>query len=230
MKVNFLVIVMVVAFGVVFMSCNSQNVKSAKVKTEADSVAYALGHSWGTSLKTHFPEIDPMLIAKGIAEAYEGKDNAIFSDPNAIDGFIRNYMGKAQEKIGQENLEKGKKFLEENKKKAGVSETQSGLQYEVMVQGEGAIPSDTSIVKVHYHGTTIDGKVFDSSVESGEPVEFPLNGVIPGWTEGLQLMKVGSKYKLYVPSELAYGNQQRSPLIGPNSVLIFEVELLEIVK
>lgn len=124
----------------------------------------------------------------------------------------------------------GTQFLEENKKKKGITTTESGLQYEVIVQGTGPKPALTDTVKTHYHGTLIDGKVFDSSVERGEPIDFPLSGVIRGWQEGLQLMNVGSKYRLYVPSDLAYGSQQMGPTIGPNTTLIFEVELLGIKK
>jgi FKBP-type peptidyl-prolyl cis-trans isomerase len=230
MKIKFLIVSVVVA-SIAFASCNrGKSVKSAKVKTEADSVSYLLGHLWGSSLKANFPEVDALIIAKGIQDAYEGKDNALITDQMAVDGYIRAYIQKAQEKVGQENLDKGKKFLEENKKKSGIVETESGLQYEVLVQGEGEKPIAESVVKVHYHGTTIDGVVFDSSVDRGQPVEFPLNGVIQGWTEGLQLMNVGSKYRFFIPSELAYGERQASAEIGPNSVLVFEVELLDIIK
>ena len=125
---------------------------------------------------------------------------------------------------------KGEEFLAENAKREGVFVTESGLQYEVVTMGEGEKPTAESTVKVHYHGTLIDGTVFDSSVQRGEPIEFPLNGVIKGWTEGLQLMPVGSKFILYIPYQLAYGERGAGELIGPCEALIFEVELLEIVK
>lgn len=230
MKINLLVVVFLFAMVAVFSSCNSQNVSSAKIKTDLDSVGYIIGHNMGNQMKAQLPDVDPAVIAKGIQDALAGKDNALFTDPSAIDTYMRTYFTNLQQKISKNNLEKGQKFLEENKKKSGVTTTESGLQYEVLVEGTGVLPSDTSTVKVHYHGTTIDGKVFDSSVDSGEPSEFSLNGVIPGFSEGIKLMKVGSKYKFYIPSELAYGEQQRSAEIGPNSVLIFEIELLEIVE
>jgi FKBP-type peptidyl-prolyl cis-trans isomerase FklB len=126
------------------------------------------------------------------------------------------------------NLEEGQAFLSENAQRSEVITTESGLQYEVLVLGDGPKPAATDFVKVHYHGTLLDGTVFDSSVDRGEPAEFPVNGVISGWVEALQLMSVGSKYKLFIPSGLAYGERGAGAQIGPNSTLIFEVELLEI--
>jgi FKBP-type peptidyl-prolyl cis-trans isomerase len=131
---------------------------------------------------------------------------------------------------GSVNKARGEKFLAENKSKDGVKTTASGLQYKVIKEGTGKKPAKENTVKVHYTGTTIDGKVFDSSVERGEPIEFPLAGVIAGWTEGVQLMSVGSKYTLYIPSNLAYGEQGAGQAIGPNETLIFDVELLDITK
>jgi len=138
-------------------------------------------------------------------------------------------MMEKQGKLSKETLEAGAKFLEENKKKSGIKTTASGLQYEVLKEGPGPIPKESDTVKVHYRGTLIDGSEFDSSYKRNAPAEFSVAGVIKGWTEALKMMKVGSKWKLYVPSELAYGPQD-SPGIPANSVLIFEVELLEIVK
>ena len=137
-------------------------------------------------------------------------------------------MAEKEKMKGQENVAKGKAFLEENKKKAGVQTTASGMQYIVMKEGTGAKPGLNDKVTTHYHGTVIDGTVFDSSVERGQPASFPVSGVIPGWTEALQMMPVGSKWKLFLPSELAYGERGAGGKIGPNSVLVFEVELLSI--
>ncbi|TAJ11848.1 FKBP-type peptidyl-prolyl cis-trans isomerase [Marinilabiliaceae bacterium JC017] len=137
---------------------------------------------------------------------------------------------EANKKVATENLEKGKKFLEENKKKAEVKVTDSGLQYEILRAGKGEKPQASSQIKCQYHGTLLNGKVFDSSVERGDTASFRVNGVIKGWTEALQLMPVGSKWRLYVPSELAYGEKGAGNDIGPNEVLIFDVDLIEVVK
>jgi FKBP-type peptidyl-prolyl cis-trans isomerase len=144
--------------------------------------------------------------------------------------FIRTYLETAGKKEAQKNLEEGNAFLEQNKAREGVTTTESGLQYEVITAGTGEKPTAENQVRVHYHGTLIDGKVFDSSVDRGEPAVFGVNQVIPGWTEALMLMPVGSKWKVYLPSNLAYGEQGAGQDIAPNSALIFEVELLEIVK
>ncbi len=220
----------IVAFGI--SACNGGSVadKNLKVQNQTDSVAYALGHSVGTNLKAQFPDVNPDLIAQAIVEAFQGKENKIFTNPQEADNYIRTYLRTASDKKAAANKAKGEAFLAENAKKPGIHVTASGLQYEIIKDAQGEKPTAESTVKVHYHGTTIDGEVFDSSVERGEPATFPLNGVIKGWTEGVQLMSVGSKYKFYIPAELAYGNRQAGAKIGPNSTLIFEVELLEIIK
>jgi FKBP-type peptidyl-prolyl cis-trans isomerase FklB len=219
-----------IAFGI--SACNGGSVvnKDAKVVNQTDSVAYALGNSVGGNLKKQFPDVNPEIIAQALIEAFQGKEDKLFAKPEDADNYIRNYMKMASEKKAIVNKEKGEAFLAANAKKAGIKVTPSGLQYEVIKDAQGEKPTLESTVKVHYHGTTIDGEVFDSSVDRGEPATFPLKGVISGWTEGLQLMTVGSKYKFYIPSDLAYGNRQMGGKIGPNSTLIFEVELLEIVK
>ena len=149
--------------------------------------------------------------------------------PDEANNILEAFIAKANAGQGTQNLEEGLKFLAENSKKDGVTTLPSGLQYEVLKEGEGDIPVSTDQVKCHYHGTLISGNVFDSSVERGEPAVFPVNGVIQGWVEALQLMSVGSKWKLFVPSELAYGQQGAGGAIGPNTTLIFDVELLEII-
>ena len=143
--------------------------------------------------------------------------------------YLNQYFQELSMRIAQENLEKGKKFLEENAKQEGVDTLSDGIQYKVITKGEGAMPKETDIVKVHYKGTLIDGTEFDSSYSRGEPTQFPLNQVIPGWTKALQAMPVGSKWIIYIPADQAYGQRGGGP-IGPNETLIFEVELLEIVK
>lgn len=142
---------------------------------------------------------------------------------------ISDKLFKRKKVLAEKNLKEGQAFQKENAKKEGVITLESGLQYKVLVQGEGAKPTAKSTVKCHYHGTTIKGEVFDSSVDRGTPASFPLNRVIEGWTQGVQLMNVGSKFEFVIPADLAYGEQQLTRQIGPNSTLIFEVELLEIV-
>jgi FKBP-type peptidyl-prolyl cis-trans isomerase FklB len=213
-------------------SCNGGSVSgdSLKVKSKTDSVAYALGHSVGSNLKNQFPDVNPEILAKAIVESFNGKEDKLFENPQAADTFIRTYLRTESDKKSAVNKEKGEKFLADNAKKSGVKVTPSGLQYEVITEGTGPKPTDQDKVKVNYKGTSIDGDVFDSSYDRKEPATFPVTGVIKGWTEGLKLMSVGSKYKFYIPSELAYGARQAGPKIGPNSTLVFEVELLEIVK
>ena len=151
-------------------------------------------------------------------------------DPQEANKLLQEYFTKQQDEMLNQNLEIGRAFLEENKKKANVVELPSGLQYEILTEGTGEKPKATDSVKCHYHGTLIDGTVFDSSVERGQPATFGVNQVIKGWVEALQLMPVGSKWRLFIPSELAYGKQGAGRSIQPNSALIFEVELLEIEK
>ncbi len=142
---------------------------------------------------------------------------------------VADLLFKRKQELAAKNLKEGQEYLEENGKREGVVTLPSGLQYEIIVQGDGEKPTAKSRVKCHYHGTTITGKIFDSSVKRGEPAIFPLNRVIAGWTEGVQLMPVGSKWKFAIPAHLAYGNEQISKEIGPNSTLVFEVELLKII-
>ncbi|HRB38756.1 MAG TPA: FKBP-type peptidyl-prolyl cis-trans isomerase [Bacteroidia bacterium] len=175
------------------------------------------------------------LISRGISEALKGEKTALTMEQ--VQACIGAYMGEKQKVKDQEakakagvNLEKGKKFLEENGKRKGVVTLPSGLQYEIIKEGTGPKPAATDKVTTHYHGTTIDGKVFDSSVERGQPAQFGVNQVIPGWTEALQLMPVGSKWKLFIPANLAYGESGAGGAIGPNETLVFEVELISIDK
>ena len=174
-------------------------------------------------------ELKIELIKRGLIENLKNEANVVLSATEAAEWLNATMEAKAAEK-NKDAAAKGEAFLAKNATKEGVIVTESGLQYEVVTMGEGEKPTAESTVKVHYHGTLIDGTVFDSSVQRGEPIEFPLNGVIKGWTEGLQLMPVGSKFILYIPYQLAYGERGAGELIGPCEALIFEVELLEIVK
>jgi FKBP-type peptidyl-prolyl cis-trans isomerase FklB len=216
------------SFAAIITSCNAQDKKSSSstMKTEIDSVSYGLGVSVGENLKkSNFENLNFDLIAKGMSDFYAGKPGMTAEQAN---NSIRAFMAVAEKKKGEENVKKGQSFLDENKKKEGVKVTASGLQYSVIKEGTGAKPTINDNVTTHYHGTLIDGTVFDSSVDRGQPASFPVSGVIPGWTEALQMMAVGSKYKLFVPSNLAYGDRGAGPQIGPNTTLIFEVELISI--
>jgi len=231
-KVIFLLaIVMVVAAT----SCQQNGaVKKVKLETPIDSASYAIGVLVGANNKQQLanaPGGADMNI-EAMAEAFRatslGEETAISEDD--ANNIIRNYFQAEGKKEAQTNLEEGNAFLEKNKAREGVVTTESGLQYEILKEGDGPKPKATDKVKVNYHGTLIDGTVFDSSVDRGEPVTFAVNQVIPGWTEALQLMPVGSKWKLYIPANLAYGERGAGQDIGPNETLIFEVELLGIVN
>ncbi len=224
-------IVMVMALvSLTLFSCNEEASAqdfSGDLSSVEDSVSYALGINIGQNLKqSGFKNVNVQAMGKAIAEIYAG-DSTLLNAEEA-GALINNYMTKQSEVKADGAKEEGIAFLAENAGKEGVMTTASGLQYEVVEEGSGASPAATDNVTVHYHGTLIDGSVFDSSVERGEPATFPLNGVIPGWTEGLQLMKEGGKTRFYIPSELAYGDRAASELIGPNSTLIFDVELIQV--
>jgi FKBP-type peptidyl-prolyl cis-trans isomerase FkpA len=221
--------ILTVTLAVIVMAtaCGSKNGNyvSSKPKKDIDSVSYMIGVFMGKNLRASFDSSSLNLdyLAKGIYDELNSK-KLFFPVDETSGEKIQNYLMNNSQK-------KADKFFAEISKKSGIKKTASGLMYEVMKEGNGPKPMDTSIVRVHYKGTLINGKVFDSSVERGEPVTFPLNGVIPGWTEGVQLMSVGSKYKFYIPGNLAYGPQGEPRAgIGPNETLIFEVELLSIEK
>ncbi|WP_191963493.1 FKBP-type peptidyl-prolyl cis-trans isomerase [Pseudotamlana haliotis] len=205
-----------------------------EIKTEIDSVSYAIGMDIAKNVKTSFDDFNNQVFMQGFLNAMESK-NVLLSQDDAVNA-IRNYFKKKKEledakldEAAQKNNEIGIAFLEENKTKKGVETTASGLQYKVLKEGSGVKPVANSKVTVHYHGTLIDGTVFDSSVERGAPIDFVVSDVIDGWTEGLQLMTEGSKYIFYIPQDLAYGAKPRpGGPIKPYETLIFEVELLEV--
>ncbi len=205
------------------------------LKSNKDKVSYVIGTDIGKSLIHIKDEINFDILTKGINDQFHGKTLLVPQKEarTVMTEFsMKMKMKKAEQNrlAGEKNLEEGKIFLEKNKKEKGIVTTESGLQYLVLKQGKGPKPTKTDKVQVHYKGTTIDGTEFDSSYKRGKPTSFPVTGVIKGWTEALLLMNVGSKYKLFIPSELAYGQRGAGPKIGPNAVLIFEVELLDILK
>lgn len=211
------------------LACGLNAQTTLQLKNSVDSASYALGQLVGTNIKEQTPPgMNVDFVLKGLESALKG-ESQIFTPQQAESIFMA--FGEAAAKVKNEKTRAaGQKFLEDNKKRAGITTTVSGLQYEVLKKGTGtASPKATDNVKVHYHGTLTDGSVFDSSVDRGEPITFGLDQVISGWTEGVQLMHVGDKYKFYIPSDLAYGEGSPTPAIPGGSTLVFEVELLEIV-
>ena len=203
-------------------SINAQN-----LNTEMEKVSYSLGVNVAKSVKNQGLEsIDSEAIAQAFTDVFEGNELKISEQESNV--ILQEYFGKLAQKAQSQNVEAGQNFLAENAKRDGVVTTATGLQYEVLTEGSGDSPKETDQVTVHYHGTLIDGTVFDSSVERGQPATFPVNGVIPGWVEALQLMNPGAKFKLFIPSNLAYGERGAGGAIGPNASLIFEVELISI--
>lgn len=217
---------------IVSVEKGSETVKGlAGMNNERKQVSYMIGMDIAKSLKEIEGEIDVDMLGKGLADQMAGK--ALINDAQhqqireAFAAKLQAHAEKTAAELPKKNLEEGKAFLAKNKAAPGVITTASGLQYQVLRQGSGPKPAATDVVKVNYKGTLLDGTVFDSSYERNEPIDFPLNAVIPGWSEGVGLMPVGSKYKFWIPSELAYGEAGGPPVIGPNATLVFEVELLE---
>ncbi|MCY1345747.1 FKBP-type 22 kDa peptidyl-prolyl cis-trans isomerase [compost metagenome] len=214
--------------GLVLAGCDSQT--SVELKTPAQKASYGIGLNMGKSLAQEgMDDLDPKAVAQGIEDAI-GKKEQRLKDEELVEAFA--FLQKRAEErmtaLNAENAKAGKKFLEDNSKREGVVTTASGLQYEIVKKAEGPQPKATDVVTVHYEGKLTDGTVFDSSIQRGSPIDLPVNGVIPGWVEGLQLMHVGEKVKLFIPSELAYGEQSPSPAIPANSVLVFDLELIAI--
>jgi FKBP-type peptidyl-prolyl cis-trans isomerase FklB len=203
-----------------------------KLDTPAQKVSYLIGRQVGDQLKgSQFPGFELDGVVQGVKDAMANAEMPLSQEQiqEAYD-VIQKEMQKQQEEAAAKAKEVGDQFLAENAKKDGVVVLESGLQYEVITEGSGAKPTKESTVRTHYHGTFIDGRVFDSSVERGQPAEFPVGGVIAGWTEALQLMAEGSKWRLFIPSDLAYGEQGSQGAIPPHSALVFEVELLNVVS
>ncbi len=212
----------------------SATAQSGTPMTSNDTTSYAIGMSVARSFKDQGLEVDVNMVANGMRDFFAGSpkltQEQFQAALTALQAKAMERMQAAQQAQAGDNAKKGEAFLAENKKDSKVKVTESGLQYKVIKEGSGKKPTKENTVKVHYTGKLIDGTVFDSSVERGEPAEFPLSGVISGWTEGLQLMSVGSKYTLFLPPNLAYGANGAGQTIGPNATLVFDVELIEIVK
>lgn len=211
--------------------CNKET--DVKLETTKDKASYIIGVQLGTQMAQTKEDIDLAKVMAGLQEAYDGKELRIKREDmrNIMQEFQTEMQAKQETRFkeqAEKNIKEGESFLAENKKKEGVVTLASGLQYKVVSSGTGATPKASDTVVTHYRGSLIDGKVFDSSYDRGEPVTFPVGGVIPGWTEALQKMKVGDKWQLFVPANLAYGESGAGNTIGPNAVLIFDIELLEV--
>jgi len=231
-------IVLTAVIALLLGSCGKSSITGAKIKTKNDSLSYAFGIVNYNALKGDSLNLDPAIVAKAMLDGEKG--NEIMTDEIAR-GFIMMFINDREAERAEHQAEMNKvtyqdyiaeneAFLSKNKEKSGVTVTPSGLQYEVIKMGTGEKPGSESTVKVHYVGSLIDGTEFDSSVKRNEPAQFPVSGVIPGWTEALQLMPVGSKFKLYLPESIGYGANGAGDVIKPYSTLVFEVELLEIVQ
>lgn len=208
---------------------------AVSLKTEDQKASYAIGLRYGEGFAQDLKEIDLAIFYKGLQDGFKGnppqmKPEEVMATLQALQSRKMEQQQKEQIKAAEGNKTASEAFLAKNKSRKEVTTTTSGLQYEVIKKGDGATPAANDKVNVHYHGTLPDGTVFDSSVERGEPISFAVNGVIKGWTEALQLMKVGDKWKLFIPADLAYGARGAGPKIGPNQALVFEVELLGVEK
>lgn len=226
--IKFLSIIALAAL--VTYSCGEKKTSAPGLtKAEIDSASYAVGVSLGSMVKqANFGDLNLKEVNKAIADVLNG-DSLKISVIKANE-VIQSFIAKRQIAVAAENKEKGVTFLKKNGTKDSVVTTASGLQYKILAEGTGIKPEAQDTVQVHYRGTLIDGKEFDSSYTRGEPVSFPLNGVLKGWIEGLQFIGEGGKIRLFIPAELGYGEQQASPVIGPNSTLIFDIELLKVTK
>jgi FKBP-type peptidyl-prolyl cis-trans isomerase FklB len=211
-----------------YVSSCQQEIGKVDLKTDHDSVSYIIGHQIGTQMASSpMTELNVAAVANGMQDALDELE--LFLDENEANMLITEYMRKSEESASEVYVVEGEKFLADNMLRKGVNVTESGLQYEILVEGNGEKPTRESNVTVHYHGTLIDGTVFDSSVDRDDPATFDVGGVIPGWTEVLQLMPTGSKWKVFIPSELAYGaNPRPGGPIKPHMALIFDIELISI--
>lgn len=226
-----------ISLATLLSACNDQSStkQAVTLDNETNKASYTIGVQMGSQMAGIKEMINQDALFMGFQDSMAGNEPQLTAEDMqaTMQGFQKTIMEQQQAKqqeTSNMNAAHGEKFLSENKSKEGVKTTESGLQYIVLKEGTGEMPAATDTVVTHYTGTLIDGKVFDSSYKRNSPATFPVNGVIKGWTEALQLMKVGAKWKLFIPSELAYGERGAGESIGPNQVLIFEIELLEIKK
>ncbi|MBE0596607.1 MAG: FKBP-type peptidyl-prolyl cis-trans isomerase [Desulfuromonadales bacterium] len=232
------VVAVVVTWSILVLAsgCTAEEKKAGQkveLKDLKDKVSYAIGLNIGRDFKQQEIDIDPDLLAQGIRDAVAGVPPQLTDEQvqETITAFQKEMIATQEKKateMAEKNLKEGEAFLAETAKQEGVVTLPSGLMYKVIEEGTGPKPSAGDTVTVHYEGRLVDGTVFDSSLQRGEPATFPVSGVIPGWTEALQQMNQGAKYELYIPAKLAYGERGAGPVIGPNATLIFNVELLEI--
>jgi FKBP-type peptidyl-prolyl cis-trans isomerase FklB len=223
----------VIIFSIVFLFnvCHAQG--KVELKDQKDKESYSLGYQFGHNLKAQGVDINLDVYTSGIKDALGGKESQMSQEEiraaiTSLQQRLQAARQKEMKEMAAKNLEEGKKFLAENQKKEGIKALPNGLQYKVLTEGTGKSPKAEDTVTVNYKGTLIDGTEFDSSYKRGQPATFQVKGVIPGWTEALQLMKEGSKWQLFIPPELAYGERGAGREIGPNATLIFEVELLTV--
>jgi FKBP-type peptidyl-prolyl cis-trans isomerase FklB len=223
----------IVVLGILVLANQVGGKENLVLKSQKDKISYVIGMDMGSNFKKQSIDIDPDILVRGIKDGFSG-GKSLLTEQEVLEittAFQKEMMAKQEElnkKLGEKNKKEGEVFLAENKKKEGVKTLPSGLQYKVIKAGTGKKPKLTDTVTTNYRGTLIDGTEFDSSYRRGQPASFPVNGVIPGWTEALQLMEEGAKWQLFVPPNLAYGDRGAGRQIGPNATLIFEVELISI--
>jgi FKBP-type peptidyl-prolyl cis-trans isomerase len=221
-----------IIIGLFVFTMNAMAQEKGPPKDKKEKTGYSIGVNIGQDMKRYSIEIDADMVAQGLKDVYAGKMKLSDEEMRSTLADLNKEMqGKENERmkiLGEKNKKEGETFINLNAKASGVVKLPSGLQYKIIKEGTGKIPKATDTVVVHYKGTLIDGTEFDSSFKRNQPLEFKVNGVIPGWTEILQKMKTGSKYAVYIPSNLAYGERGNGPVIGPNAVLVFEIELLAV--
>lgn len=221
----------VVTLGILLLAGQTGAAEKMTLKTQKEKLSYTMGVEAGNNMKRQSVDIDPDVLLQGLKDAFSGNallmgEEEMLAVKNAFRQEMMTKQAEEAKKLAEKNKKEGEAFLEENKKKEGVKTLPSGLQYKVITEGTGKSPKAADTVTVNYRGTLIDGTEFDSSYKRGQPVSFPVNGVIPGWTEALQLMKEGAKWQIFIPAGLAYGEKGAGNIIGPNATLVFDVELI----